>query len=584
MALRKKLRKLPLVKASVRRSQMITTYGVGSLLPVESESFMIAGLEHWLTNPRSLIDEQRLCKVLGVSQLFVPPGGDVGGMVPMVRFPEWVSCSTCNRLDKFWRLASKPKDEYVNRCRHCVATKLVPSRFVACCPTGHIQDFPYAYWVHRGSAKSNDDNHALRIVTNPADSSLAGITITCSCGTSRTLQGALGSGALAMRCGGQSPWLDTERDDCTQSLVGLQRGASNVWFADMRSALTLDRNLTEAESVLERIFQEFDGLHPDDVAAYLAIKARQHGVDASELADAYRRHAEEPTDFEQANRQLRADEYEALGRLHPEDEGTETFVCHPTPVGEGVAAGRLVDLVSRVPRLREVRALNGFARVSAASSSSSTPPGRLSRTHVGWLPAIEVLGEGVFVRVRDDVMEQWESSELARRRAALLTSALQAAAHLNSGPMTPVAPRFLVLHSLSHVLLRELALDTGYPASSIRERVYAEAGQSGILLYTATADAAGSLGGLCSQGTVANIAQIIESATDSAQWCSADPVCLESTATGAGATNLAACHSCLLVPEVSCEFQNRYLDRQCLVGPDHEARGGLLTTAPSAGG
>jgi hypothetical protein len=583
MALRKKLRKAPPVKASVRRSQMITTYGIGSLLPVESESFMIAGLEHWLTSPRSRIDEQRLCKVLGVSQLFAPPGGDVAGMVPMVRFPEWVSCAKCDRLDKFWRLASKPKDEYVNRCRHCVAPKLVPSRFVACCPAGHIQDFPYAYWVHRGTGKSNGESHSLRIVTNPADSSLAGITITCTCGASRTLQGALGSGALAMRCGGQSPWLDTERDDCTESLVGLQRGASNVWFADMRSALTLDRSLTAAETALELILPEFDGMQADDIGPYLAIKARQHGVEASELVEAYRKHSEDPHDFQEANRQLRADEYEALGRLHPEDEGTETFVCHPAPVEQSIDAGRLIDLVSRVPRLREVRALNGFARVSASSPSSATSSGRLSRAPVGWLPAIEVLGEGVFIRVRDDLMADWESSVLARGRAASLTSALQSAAPPNAAPIAPVAPRFLVLHSLSHVLLRELALDTGYPASSIRERVYAEQGQSGILLYTGTADAAGSLGGLCSQGTVANIAQVIESATDSAQWCSADPVCLESTATGAGATNLAACHSCLLVPEVSCEFQNRYLDRQCLVGPDHERQMGLLTMAPLQG-
>jgi hypothetical protein len=577
VALRKKLRKAPPVKTTVRRSQMITTYGIGSLLPVESESFMIAGLEHWLPTERSQIDEQRLCKLLGVTRLFAPPGGDVPGMVPMVRFPEWVSCSSCNRLDKFWRLASKPKDEYVNRCRHCVATKLVPSRFVACCSAGHIQDFPYSYWVHRGTGVSGGEGHALRVVTNPADSSLAGISITCSCGASRTLQGALGSGALAMRCGGQSPWLDTERDECSENLVGLQRGASNVWFADTRSALTLDRSLTSVEAVIEQIFSEFEGMHADDVEPYLAIKARQHAVEASELIDAYRKYNQGSNDFDEANRQLRAEEYEALSRLHPEDEGTETFVCYPAQVREQDGAGSLIDLVSRVPRLREVRALNGFARVTATSSAAAVPPGKLSRTHANWLPAIEVLGEGVFIRVREDAMADWESSELARRRAATLTSALQSAAHPEAGQIPPVAPRFLVLHSLSHILLRELALDTGYPASSIRERVYAEPGQSGILLYTATADAAGSLGGLCSQGTSANIAQIIESATDSAQWCSADPVCLESSATGAGAANLAACHSCLLAPEVSCEFQNRYLDRQCLVGPDHERQTGLLT-------
>ncbi|MBM4633473.1 DUF1998 domain-containing protein [Rhodococcus hoagii] len=573
MAITKKIRKSPPIKTSIRRTQMITTYGVGALLPVESESFMIAGLDHWRVDDRLQVDEQRLCDLLGVSRLLTPPGGDVRGMVPMVRFPEWVSCPNCNRLDRFGRLADKPKGEYVNRCRFCISPKLVPSRFVACCPTGHIQDFPYRLWAHRGTGMSDDGDHSLKIITSPADSSLAGITIKCECGASRSLQGALGSGTLSMRCGGHSPWLDKDTEECTERLVGLQRGASNVWFADVRSALTVDRDLTRAEEVLEEILSELDGMQESDVIPYLGIKARQHGVDERELVSAYgTAKSARPRDYAEASRELRAAEYEALGRLHPEDDGTKTFVCFPSDVSPTDRAGDLIDLVSRVPRLREVRALSGFARVSASQVKSGSPSGSLSRAKVRWLPAIEVLGEGIFVRFRDDVLATWESSELARRRAQILQDAAQSAA---GGVLPPISPRFLALHSLSHALLRQLALDTGYPASSIRERVYAESGQAGILLYTATADAAGSLGGLCSHGTVDNIAKIIETATDAAHWCSADPVCLEAVATGAGATNLAACHSCLLAPEVSCEHQNRYLDRVCLVG-DGTPRSGLL--------
>lgn len=575
MAITRKLRKSPPIKASIRRTQMITTYGVGSLLPVESESFMIAGLDHWRADDRLQVDERRLCELLGVSRLLAPPGGEISGMVPMVRFPEWVSCSKCNRMDRFGRLANKPQGEYVNRCRFCISPKLVPSRFVACCPTGHIQDFPYRYWVHRGTGTSDAGDHSLRIITNPADSSLAGITIKCECGASRSLQGALGSGSLSMRCGGHSPWLDKDTEECAERLVGLQRGASNVWFADVRSALTVDRDLTKAEEVLEKILSELDDMQESDVTVYLGIKARQHEVDQSELVTAYQTaKSAGPKDYAEASMELRAAEYEALGRLHPEDEddGIKTFVCFPSYVSPIDQAGNLINLVSRVPRLREVRALGGFARVSTSQAVSGSPSGALSRAKVGWLPAIEVLGEGIFVRFREDVLATWESSEPARRRARMLQDSAQAAA---GEVLPPISPRFLALHSLSHVLLRQLALDTGYPASSIRERVYAESGQAGILLYTATADAAGSLGGLCSHGTVDNIAKIIEAATEAAYWCSADPVCLETVAAGAGAANLAACHSCLLAPEVSCEHQNRYLDRVCLVG-DGMSNGGIL--------
>ena len=142
---------------------------------------MVAGLENWRVFPEMEIDEPRLCAILGVSKLYTPPGGEVAGMLPMVRFPEWVSCPKCNRLDRFWKLADKPKETYENRCRHCLTVRLVPSRFVACCAAGHIQDFPYRYWVHQGAASAESD-HTLRIATNPADGSLGGITIKCSCG------------------------------------------------------------------------------------------------------------------------------------------------------------------------------------------------------------------------------------------------------------------------------------------------------------------------------------------------------------------------------------------------------------------
>ncbi|MBY6540050.1 DUF1998 domain-containing protein [Rhodococcus sp. BP-349] len=568
--------KKPPVKATVRRSQLISTYGVGSILPVESESFIVAGLDYWKPTAADEIEEPRLCGLLGVTRLYSPPGGEGAGMVPIARFPEWVYCPSCARLDKFWRLADKMETRYINKCRHCITARLVPSRFVACCTNCHIQDFPYRYWVHRGKADIADSDHSLRIDTDATDSTLAGITIRCSCGQFRTLEGALGSNSLRMRCGGASPWLDGDRVDCDEQLVGLQRGASNVWFADVRSALTVDRTQTDIERVLERIAPELSEISEVDVVVMLGVRARQYHVDEQELIDAYRKYHDAPQSYEDAAKQLRADEYEALGRSHPEVDGTETFVCEPSFMGVDDTADSRIELVSRVTRLREVRALRGFARVSTVNESVATSPGSLARKRTNWLPAVEVLGEGVFIRLGETAITHWQQTQFARDRAETLTQAMQAAAPERVGLVSPVSPRFLLLHSLSHALLNELALDTGYPASSIRERVYADKGQAGVLLYTATADAAGSLGGLCSHGTIDNVLRLFESATERAQWCSADPVCLESMSTGAGAANLAACHSCLLVPEVSCEHQNKLLDRACLVGREADPHDGFL--------
>ncbi|WP_052436754.1 DUF1998 domain-containing protein [Georgenia sp. SUBG003] len=138
-------------------------------------------------------------------------------------------------------------------------------------------------------------------------------------------------------------------------------------------------------------------------------------------------------------------------------------------------------------------------------------------------------------------------------------------------------PREVLLHTLAHVFLEELSLDAGYPASSLRERVYSDEGMAGLLVYTATADAAGSLGGLVAQSETDRLAAVLHSAVERSAWCTQDPVCIESVAGGSGGLNLAACHACVLLPEVSCEKQNTLLDRAVLIGTPEEPDAGFFS-------
>ena len=118
--------------------------------------------------------------------------------------------------------------------------------------------------------------------------------------------------------------------------------------------------------------------------------------------------------------------------------------------------------------------------------------------------------------------------------------------------------------------MNELSMDAGYPVASLRERVYAGKDRAGVLIYTASADSAGSLGGLSAQSEPGRLDAVLHSAMQRALWCTADPVCIESTASGINNLNLVACHACMLVPETSCEKRNCFLDRALLVGlPDH---------------
>lgn len=147
----------------------------------------------------------------------------------------------------------------------------------------------------------------------------------------------------------------------------------------------------------------------------------------------------------------------------------------------------------------------------------------------------------------------------------------------------PVTPRFLLLHTLAHILINQLTFECGYSSASLRERLYVSEDQnhpmSGVLIYTAAGDSEGTLGGLVRMGRPGNLEPVLERTLASAEWCSSDPVCMElgeAGGQGPDSCNLAACHNCSLVPETSCESFNRFLDRWTLVGSPEDASPGFF--------
>ncbi|UUZ45809.1 DUF1998 domain-containing protein [Janibacter limosus] len=261
---------------------------------------------------------------------------------------------------------------------------------------------------------------------------------------------------------------------------------------------------------------------------------------------------------------MREEEYRAL--IDGNDRGShDSFQCVAADVSPSILG--LVAQVSKVTRLREVRALHGFSRVTPISASGSpTETPRLSLQPRDWLPAVEVFGEGVFVRLHDEVLRQWEQTDRARQRQFYLQRSVEARSE-ETGTNDFEAPtsRFVAVHTLAHALLKELSLDAGYPIGALRERVFAAPRQSGILVFTAASDAAGSLGGLAALAGEQRFSDVLKAAFGRAGWCSNDPVCSESGPSGSHGLNLAACHACLLLPETSCEHRNIFLDRVALL-------------------
>jgi hypothetical protein len=233
-----------------------------------------------------------------------------------------------------------------------------------------------------------------------------------------------------------------------------------------------------------------------------------------------------------------------------------------------------VERVARVTRLREVRALRGFTRL--------TPPESVSRedericdlaadSNINWLPAVEVRGEGIFLELADDAVTSWEQQPKVEERAAELDTRWQEyfRQRFDAEPDREITPRFLLVHSLAHALMRQLTVECGYSTASLRERLYVghdEMDMAGLLIYTATTDADGTLGGLSRQGEAQRIAPLLEDAIEAMEWCSSDPLCITGQLAISEPMNMAACHCCQLAPETSCEEFNRFLDRAMLVG------------------
>jgi hypothetical protein len=302
--------------------------------------------------------------------------------------------------------------------------------------------------------------------------------------------------------------------------------------------------------------------------------AERYGCEVDQLLEALdmalhpRQEANISTDFDPGNAQkdILRDEWEALA-------GTRDITSKILDVRRAILPDdwptelrRTVRALSMVRRVREVRALLGFRRLKPDPERHAIPVD-LGQPSLGWYPGVEAWGEGIFLQLDADAIRRWETASKSQLgdRLNLLAGAL-AGFGWDKGLATP---RFLLLHSLSHVLIRRLAFDAGYSASSIRERVYAGSEGSamcGILLYTADGDSEGSLGGLVRMGDPVRFGRLIQGALQDAAWCSADPVCRESTRQGIMDTNAASCHACMLTSETSCSFNNMLLDRRTLVG------------------
>jgi hypothetical protein len=564
----------------IRLSQTVSPFGVGAIYDFRGESLIAMDTTRWKGGRPVLLD--RLAAELGVGGFRSAPahwGRERDGMpLPFLRFPRWLFCPRCRDMVKWTdeqEVPGKPA-----RCLSCAKhPQLVPMRFVVACEDGHLGDVHWDKWAHDGAKtdaqKQCHELLALQFLSRPeAGVGLRALSVRCAvCGSEQTLDG-ITSGApnRAIRCSGRQPWA-ARTAPCTLTPLVLQRGASNLYFAEVRSAIdilhdadhTPDRDVALAKS-------------PDVNVVRGASRAEATRLKLRELliADGHPIEQEERERARRSSRtgDLRREEWHALRAVRRRQDPRSPFVTRHEPlVGEepgpvqGPLAARLDDVVL-VTRLREVRALKSFRRLSP--EGTEIRPSLDVRSD--WLPAIEVFGEGLFLSFEEGALQEWERRPQVRRRVEELEA--RRAGSFVGRLVAAASPRFVLLHTFAHLLVRRLSFECGYTAASLRERIYcAEAGGAqesfaGVLVYTAAGDAEGTLGGLVRQGRAPHMAETILAMLQDASWCSSDPICIESRGQGFESLNRGACHACTLLSETSCEYSNALLDRAVVVGDD----------------
>ncbi|WP_309226935.1 DUF1998 domain-containing protein [Streptomyces lunaelactis] len=590
----------------VRPSHLMTTAGVGSVVDLPTMSVIVRSLDAWPPERQETIEEPRL-----LSEVQRAVGRQVRALrkapwdpsetddpytrvgVPVTPFPGWVRCPRCYRLgpldppgqfELVHRYGRRPDlAKWVHaQCQKQTAKRdvnkraCVPARFIVACErAGHLDDFPYVEFVH---ANSTQPCGGAKLTMMDSASTLGPqVTVKCAeCGASRSIQEAAGKDGWQKLpvCRGRHPH-QQRFEPCGANLRLMVLGASNLWFSVTASAL----HLPQSESIEDQVRAHWEIF--EEVPSQKFLQRMIDGM--NELRNLRVASADEvwaavekfratggPQEPE-ASRDLLEDEWRLLAKPTTERQDAD-FRAVPTPSPEGY--DRLLEQVVQVTRLREVQALVAFTRISAPDRRDLTPGNRvsLSQGPVHWVPAAEQRGEGIFLQLREDAVANWAAKVADHPRLVALRQAHQRWCHNRAQPPPPPGfpvPRFVLLHTFSHLLMRQVALECGYSSSSIRERLYignSSQPAAGVLLSTAASDSEGTLGGLVALGSARYLKRLLDQALEDAAGCSSDPLCAEHVPEDpSDALHAAACHACLFASETSCETNNRWLDRACLV-------------------
>ena len=433
--------------------------------------------------------------------------------------------------------------------------------------------------MHRGQSPCK---RQLWLDERGTSGDLSEIRIRCECKLERQLSEAALFDLKALgTCDGYRPWLGPyTNESCFEPNRLLVRTASNAYFPQLISVIALPDRDEILATVVTELWDYLEAAEsPEDIKRERKKAAVKEALESFTDEQVFKEvQSRKSGGFMQPPKTVKEAEIEVLTSIKEEDGGNDR------PDGDFYAKAlppavwnkpwmNSVERVILIHRLREVVAQVGFTRFEVAAPDIQGEPLDMGVTRAAlapelrWLPAIENRGEGIFINFKKSAIDAWQQKAPVRTRGEALLAGFQSwKAERPGNKREFTGLPYLMLHSLSHLLITAVSLECGYPASSIRERVFAGNSGYGILLYTGSPDAEGTLGGLVEVGR--HIHQHIKAALELGKLCSNDPVCAQHDPQNTNERRFllgAACHGCLLIAETSCEQRNDFLDRALVV-------------------
>lgn len=628
-----------MAKHSIRQATVIQGAGPGALsILKEGLSVVMPGLDSWyrreagyappsgngIPDMRYVQDIPEKCKlvdvnlaeVLDVDFFAYPPAQGIdfktkeySENISASVFPTWAICYNCRALSRLAKDAQR-----IPECAACQVNEnkrrpVVQVNFIIVCEDGHVDEFPWAKWVHKSLNPQCPETALIMETSGSGD--LKGQRVTCTnCNAKRTLAGTneassegvvfndegesekgtylsnrLSDGGPKFLCSGARPWLD-DNESCTKPVRLILRNATNLYYSNQVSSILIPR-VSEHVDSLQKAIEKYSiqletehfriGDKFDELAMYayftigVEFKVFQRSDIETRLQEYFKSNDSNTSEEHLVTIQtLEAREWDAL-RTPIENE-----VLRVREVGYKSQIPGVVN-IHAIPTLTKTTAQTGFSRLLPRFTDIATGKKLMRRKSFGakarWLPAVRYVGEGIFIEFDQAMLAIWEQDLVLLDRISKIENRLLDINRAN--PDAPFTPRRVLMHTLAHLIIQQLVNDCGYIAASLMERIYASNEMAGILIYTAAADADGTMGGLVEMAQPEVMAKIFEEMLSAAQWCSNDPICMELGKVGQGTfgTNLAACHNCCLIPETACQHFNQGLDRATLIGDTTAPKG-----------